>query len=201
VSGQRGNFLFTVSWSLNADSTNPDAARKVLAALTSPEAQQWVLERGLAIPSRSALADNPFFQQEGKESVLNRVVFQGASGGYVLPFKFKNLGGDWKSIIDEASWWQQFTHVTIPMLRPVTFLVVTLSLIGTLQLFDQVALFGNAVPLESKITLAFFVYDSAFPSAAQSKIGLASAAAMVLGVLTLLVVLLQRRLGISEEGY
>ena len=30
------------------------------------------------------------------------------------------------------------------MLRPITFLVVTLSLIGTLQLFDQVALFGSA---------------------------------------------------------
>jgi multiple sugar transport system substrate-binding protein len=102
VSGQRGNFMFTVSWTVNNDSPNKDAAMKVLEALTSPEAQQWVLERGLAIPSRSSLADNPYFQQEGKESELNRVVFQGASDGNVLPFKAGSYGDQWKKIIDEA---------------------------------------------------------------------------------------------------
>jgi multiple sugar transport system substrate-binding protein len=102
VSGQRGNLMFTVSWTLNNDSPNKDAALKVLSALTSPEAQQWVLERGLAIPSRSALSDNAYFQQEGKEAELNRVVFQGASDGNVLPFKAGSYGDQWKKLIDEA---------------------------------------------------------------------------------------------------
>lgn len=102
VSGQRGNFIFTVSWTVNHDSPNKEAAIKVLEALTSPEAQQWVLERGLAIPSRSALSDNPFFQQDNRESELNRVVFQGASDGNVLPFKAGSYGDQWKKIIDEA---------------------------------------------------------------------------------------------------
>ena len=58
---------------------------------------------------------------------------------------------------------------------------------------------GDAAPLESKVTLAFYVYDAAFPSAAVSRIGEASAAALILGALTLLVVLLQRVLGISSD--
>ena len=103
--------------------------------------------------------------------------------------------------IDGATPAQQFFRVTIPMLRPITFLVVTLSLIGTLQLFDQVALFGSAAPLESRVSLAYYVFLSAFPEGGQSQIGLSSAAALVLAGLTLLIVLLQRRFGISEQGY
>ncbi len=102
VSGQRGNFIFTVSWSLYSGSKVKDAAVKVLKALTSPEAQQWVLERGLAIPSRKALANNPYFQRYGKEPELNRVVFQGSLKGNVLPFKFQQYGGEWKQILDDA---------------------------------------------------------------------------------------------------
>lgn len=104
VTKKRGNFIFTVSWSLNAASKNKPAAVKVLKALTSPEAQQWVLERGLAIPSRKALANNPYFQRAGKEPELNRVVFQGslAQGGLVYPFKFQGYGGDWMRPINEA---------------------------------------------------------------------------------------------------
>ena len=103
--------------------------------------------------------------------------------------------------IDGATTVQQFFNVTVPTLRPVTFLVVTLSLIGTLQLFDQVALFGSAAPLESRISLAYYVFLSAFPEGGQSEIGLSSAAALVLAMLTLLIVLLQRRFGISDRGY
>ena len=102
--------------------------------------------------------------------------------------------------IDGATPVQRFWRVTVPLLRPVTFLVVTLSLIGTLQLFDQVAIYGANIPLESRVTLAYYVYDAAFPSASASRIGEASAAAILLGLLTLSVVFLQRFLGIRAEG-
>lgn len=77
---------------------------KVLKALTSPQAQQWVLERGLAIPSRRALANNPYFQRPTKEAELNRIVFQGSTlqEGHVYPFSFRGLGGDWMRPINEA---------------------------------------------------------------------------------------------------
>ncbi len=101
--------------------------------------------------------------------------------------------------LDGATPTQQFFFITIPAVQPVTFLVVTLGLIGTLQMFDQVAIFGNAVPLRSVITLAYFVYNRMFPGAQLPEVGFASAAAMFLAVLTLVIVLLQR-LFIRTEG-
>ncbi len=103
------------------------------------------------------------------------------------------------SSLDGATPVQQFFYITIPAVQPVTFLVVTLGLIGTLQMFDQVAIFGNAVPLRSVITLAYFVYNRMFPGAQLPEVGFASAAAMFLAALTLLIVLLQRRF-IRSEG-
>ena len=101
--------------------------------------------------------------------------------------------------IDGATPVQQFFYITIPAVQPVTFLVVTLGLIGTLQMFDQVAIFGNAVPRQSVITLAYFVYNRMFPGAQLPEVGFASAAAMFLAALTLVIVLLQR-LFIRSEG-
>ncbi|MDT3683158.1 MAG: sugar ABC transporter permease [Trueperaceae bacterium] len=100
--------------------------------------------------------------------------------------------------LDGASPAQQFIYVTIPALQPVTFLVVTLGLIGTLQMFDQVAIFGSSVPLQSVITLAYFVYNRMFPGAQLPEVGFASAAAMFLALLTLVIVALQRTVLRSE---
>ena len=38
--------------------------------------------------------------------------------------------------LDGASRWQQFVHVTIPMLSPVLFFVITYGMITALQVFD-----------------------------------------------------------------
>ena len=100
--GQPGNFIYTVAWGINANSKNKDAAFKVMEALTSPAAQQWILERGLAIPSRKALADNPYFEKDTPEAQANKIVFRGASAGYVKPFKFKEYGGQWMDPINVA---------------------------------------------------------------------------------------------------
>ena len=102
--------------------------------------------------------------------------------------------------VDGASRWHQFIHVTVPQLAPVIFVVVTFGVIGTLQIFDQVALLGDATPLESRITLAYFVYHSAFPPGAEPNIGLASAAAFVLAGITLAIVYLQKVVGIRERS-
>ena len=98
---KRGNFIFTVAWGLNKDSKHKDKAFRVLEILTSPEVQQWVLERGLAIPSRSALANNPYFKQQTPEAQANYIVFKGASDGNVLPYSFLQYGGQWMDPINE----------------------------------------------------------------------------------------------------
>ena len=39
--------------------------------------------------------------------------------------------------VDGISAWQQFRHLTLPLLRPMMFFAVTLTLIGSLQLFEE----------------------------------------------------------------
>ncbi|AHC16519.1 extracellular solute-binding protein [Salinispira pacifica] len=98
--GMRGNFLFTVAYGINSDSPRKEAAVEVLKALTSEEAQQFILEEGLAIPSRTALADNPFFDEETVEAETNRIVFEGADRGNVFGYQFGVVGTDWMNPVN-----------------------------------------------------------------------------------------------------
>lgn len=100
--GKSGNFIYTVAWGVNADSPVRDAAVKVLKALTSPEAQQFILEQGLAIPSRKALADNPYFKKDTPEAQGNLTVFEGATHGNVLGYQFGAVGTDYMTPINNA---------------------------------------------------------------------------------------------------
>lgn len=102
ITNERGNFIFTVAWGMNKESENKEEAFRVLELLTSKEAQQWVLERGLAIPSRKSLADNPYFEKDSAEAKANKVVFEGASAGMVKPYNFRDYGGAWMEPINTA---------------------------------------------------------------------------------------------------
>lgn len=102
--------------------------------------------------------------------------------------------------IDGANPVEQMLYITIPMLRPVTFYVVTISLIGTLQMFDQAAMLDGTAPLEGTITLAYYVYNNVFRGGAEAQVGMASAAALILAGLTLAVVQIQRKFFVSDEG-
>ena len=64
--------------------------------------------------------------------------------------------------VDGASSAQAFRKVTLPLLRPTMFLVVTLGLIGTWQVFDQVQLGTKGGPSKTTITPAYLSYDTSF---------------------------------------
>ncbi|MBB6097226.1 multiple sugar transport system substrate-binding protein [Deinobacterium chartae] len=102
ATGKRGNFLYTVAWAVNARTKNKDAALKVLKALTSPQAQQYVLESGLAIPSRKALTNNTYFKRNDQAARAAKVVFDGASNGTVNLYGFGKYGPDWAQPINAA---------------------------------------------------------------------------------------------------
>ncbi len=66
--------------------------------------------------------------------------------------------------LDGAGPWQQFWHITLPLLRPMMFFAVTLSIIGNLQLFEEPFIL---VDIEkgvagSVMTTAIFMYRLAF---------------------------------------
>lgn len=66
------------------------------------------------------------------------------------------------ALLDGAGTWQKFRYVTLPQLRPVLFLVLTLGLIGTWQVFDQVYLLGGGQPAKTTLTPAYLSYTAGF---------------------------------------
>ncbi|MCL2729004.1 MAG: sugar ABC transporter permease [Actinomycetia bacterium] len=60
---------------------------------------------------------------------------------------------------------QLLRHVTLPALRPVLFLVLTLGLIATWQVFDQVYVMGKGAPGNTTLTPAYLSYSSGFDNA------------------------------------
>lgn len=94
--------------------------------------------------------------------------------------------------IDGADKIQTLLFITIPMLRPVIFFVVTVSIIGCFQVFDQIYVMTNGGPLDSTTTLTYLIYKWAFRDTTL-KMGQASALAVILTFIILGVTLLQRR--------
>jgi multiple sugar transport system permease protein len=85
--------------------------------------------------------------------------------------------------------------ITLPLLAPTTFVVVMLTLINTIQVFDQIYVMTGGGPSLSTLTLIQYLYYQAFQF---FKLGYGSAVAYVVLVVLILLALLQRRL-LPEE--
>ncbi|HEX9414553.1 MAG TPA: sugar ABC transporter permease [Ktedonobacterales bacterium] len=94
--------------------------------------------------------------------------------------------------IDGATSWQIIRRVTIPLLRPTTFLVVVLGTIGAFQVFDTVYVMQGADggPLKSTLTPVLEIVNAAFK---ENLMGLACAEAFVLFVVIFTFAVLQKR--------
>ncbi|GAB3597349.1 sugar ABC transporter permease [Microbacterium tumbae] len=81
------------------------------------------------------------------------------SGTFMLLFLagLQNIGGDVDeaAMMDGANGWQRFWRVTLPQLRPTLFTVLTLGLIGTWQVFDQIYTGTQGGPGKTTLTPAY----------------------------------------------
>ena len=68
------------------------------------------------------------------------------------------------AMLDGTTGWQKMRYVTVPILKPAFFLVTTLGLIGTWQVFDQIYVMGKGAPANTTLTPAFLSYKQAFTS-------------------------------------
>jgi multiple sugar transport system permease protein len=88
------------------------------------------------------------------------------SGTLMLLFiaALQNLQGELEeaSMLDGASVWQRFWYVTLPLLRPTLFTVITLGLIGSWQVFDQIYTGTEGGPAKTTITPAYLSFSTAF---------------------------------------
>lgn len=104
--------------------------------------------------------------------------------------------------VDGAGAWDKFWGITIPMLAPSTFYVVSVTTIQAMQVFEQVFILMNPPegPNNSTITLVLYLYRSGFQNFKQ---GYASAIAWVLFIvifgLTLIQFQRQRRSSVYES--
>jgi multiple sugar transport system permease protein len=99
------------------------------------------------------------------------------------------------AVMDGANAWQRFRKITLPMLRPTLFLVLTLGLIGSWQVFDQVFLISQGNPAGTTLTPAFLSYLTSFGN---QQWGQGAAIAFILFAI-IVVLTIAQRLIISER--
>lgn len=92
------------------------------------------------------------------------------------------------AIVDGATPIQRFWHITLPILRPITYMIVTLGIIGSFQVFDLVYKMTGGGPGRSTYTVAYVIYTFAFQD---KNYGYASAVAICLLIVILLIHLIQ----------
>jgi multiple sugar transport system permease protein len=81
--------------------------------------------------------------------------------------------------VDGAKRWQQFWYITVPMLKPMMFFAVTLTIIGNLQLFEEPFIItgGTGGIEQAGKTAAMHMYITAF---VEGDFGTASAISWIL---------------------
>ena len=98
--------------------------------------------------------------------------------------------------VDGASTLQVFWHITLPLLKPVTMMVSTLTLVNVVQLFDQIYVMTNGGPGTSTLTMVQYMYTSAFTN---YELGYGSAIEVVILVLLMVLITVQNRIGNRER--
>jgi multiple sugar transport system permease protein len=96
---------------------------------------------------------------------------------------------DEAATVDGATRWERFRHVTLPQIKPTMFLVITLGLIGTWQVFDQIYVMSQGNPAKTTLTPAFLSYRTAFRD---FEYGTGAAISFVLFLIIIVFTLLQR---------
>ena len=93
--------------------------------------------------------------------------------------------------MDGASYWQDFRHITLPLMRRTLKLALVLSVTGSLLVFDPFYVITRGGPQNGTISIVYWIYNSAFVS---FRVGYAAALALLLLVLVLVVNLAQMAL-------
>lgn len=122
--------------------------------------------------------------------------------GYFLVIYYagiRNVSRDYYEAarVDGASQLQQFTRITLPLLKPITYLVVTLGLIWAFQAFDLPYLMTGGGPGYSSVTFVMGIYNAAFK---QYRMGYACANAVFLLAVIVVVNVLEDVFFKEKEG-
>lgn len=92
--------------------------------------------------------------------------------------------------LDGASPTRTFWSITMPLLRPVLVLVLVVTVIGSFQVFDTVAVTTGGGPVNASRVIQMYIYQKAF---GESDFGYASALSVILFIILALVAFIQMK--------
>ena len=157
---------------------NPDRGpvNNVLMAIGISNPPRWAASTTLAMPT-----------------IIGLTVWKGM--GYYMIVYLAALQGVSRDLyeaasLDGANKWQQFINITWPCVTPTTFYILVLLMVSTFKSYDIMYITTQGGPGEATKVLAYHIYNQAFVSA---KFGYASAVAMILLAIIVLVTLVQFR--------
>ncbi|SDO75904.1 carbohydrate ABC transporter membrane protein 1, CUT1 family [Microbacterium testaceum StLB037] len=97
--------------------------------------------------------------------------------------------------LDGASEVRMFRSITLPLLRPVLALVLVITVVGSFQIFDTVAVTTEGGPINSTRVIYYYIYQQAF-----EKFDLGYASAMSVFLLVVLAVVAYFQLKIMRSN-
>ncbi|SNS32008.1 carbohydrate ABC transporter permease [Tropicimonas sediminicola] len=90
--------------------------------------------------------------------------------------------------LEGASGWQVFRMITWPLLAPTTLVIMVITVVGSLKVFDHIYLMTEGGPENGTLVLAFYIYEQAFEF---FHVGYAAALAVILFLLIVLLTITQ----------
>lgn len=165
-----------VAWSLVWRSVlqGENGALNQMLAMIGIEGPNWLREESWAMISVIIVR---VFQNVG----MNMILFLTALAN--IPVEYREAAS-----IDGANRGQSFFKITIPLLAPTMLMVLMITVIGSLRVFDHILLLTAGGPNHSTMVLVYYVYYTAFRS---FQPGYASVGALALFVTSLVLTLIQ----------
>lgn len=143
-------------------------------ALIGIDGPNWLREPAWAMVS-------VIFTRALKNMGLNMIIFMAAL--LALPKTYNEA-----AVVDGANGWQIFRHITLPLLAPTTLMVIIITVIGSLKVFDHIVLLTGGGPANATMVLVNYIYHQGFQF---FETGYASALAVILFLITLILTLIQ----------
>lgn len=155
---------------------NPDRGpvNSILAAIGVANPPRWAASTTWALPT-----------------IIGLTVWKGM--GYYMIVYLAALQGVPSDLyeaasLDGAGKWQQFINITWPSVTSTTFFIMMMLMVATFKSYDIMYITTQGGPGEATKVLAYHIFNSAFVN---SKFGYASAVAMTLLAIIMVVTLIQ----------
>ena len=100
------------------------------------------------------------------------------------------------SMIDGANKWQRFRLITLPLLKPIMFMVLVLATINSFKIFDQIYVMTGGGPGSASLMMVNLIFSSAIN---EMKSSYAAAMSIVLFLIIVIFVIVQRRIFRSSD--